>query len=66
MVRMLPGYEHDTHSGVDKRIPLESRNGEYVTGDIIIKSSMKIFHIIFIHSAIMPSVLDSNIRIKSI
>jgi hypothetical protein len=49
---MLQGYEHNTTSGVDKRISLESRNGEYVTDDIIIKSSMKLFHVIFIHSAV--------------
>jgi hypothetical protein len=66
VVRMLPGYEHDTTSGVDKRISLEPRNGEYVTGDIIIKSSMKLSHVISIHSAIKSSVLDSNIRIKNI
>jgi len=65
---MLPGYEHDTTSGVDKRILLESGNGTYVyvTGDVFLKSSMKLFHLIFIHSAVISSVLDSNIRIKSI
>lgn len=66
MVRMLPGYEHHITSGVDKRISLESRNGECVPGDIFKKSSMKLFHLIFIHSAVTSSVLDSNIRIKSI
>lgn len=66
MVRMLPGYEHDTTWGEDKRISLESRNGEYVTGDIIIKSNMKLFHVIFIHSPVTSSLLDSNIRLKSI
>lgn len=68
MVRMLPGFEDDTTSGVDKRISLESRNEEYVhvTSDIFLKSSMKLFHLIFIHSAVTSSVLESNIWIKSI
>ena len=69
MVRLLPGYKHDTTWGVDKKISLESsriEKMEYVTGDIIIKSSMRLLNIIFFHSAITSSVLDSNIRIKSI
>jgi hypothetical protein len=66
MVRMLPGYECDTTSGLHMTISLESRNGEYVAGDIIIKSSMELVHEIFIHSAVTSSVLDSNILIKSI
>jgi hypothetical protein len=62
---MLPGYEYDTTEGADKRVSLESRNGEYVTGDIIVKSNMKPFSRNFHPPTVTSSVLDSNVRIKS-